>query len=93
MQEACSGEVQMEEALHLSLQLGRLLLANGADTAEVKTAVTRFAAAYGYEAQAWPDQYQPGKDQVFRLFEREIGEQEELRKAVKAVSHVRAAAE
>ena len=51
------------------------------------------AAAYGYEAQAWPDQYQPGKDQVFRLFEREIGEQEELRKAVKAVSHVRAAAE
>jgi len=51
------------------------------------------AAAYGYQAQPWPNQYLPGKDQVFRLFEREIEEQEELRKAVKAVSHVRAAAE
>jgi anthraniloyl-CoA monooxygenase len=51
------------------------------------------AAAYRFEAQPWPEQYLSGKDQAFRLFEREIEEQDELRKAVKAVSHMRAAAE
>lgn len=41
-----TSDMQIEEVIHLSLQLGRLLLANGADTAEVQTAVTRFAAAF-----------------------------------------------
>ena len=40
----------MEEAAHLSLELGRLLLQNGADTAQVQDAVARFAAGLGYEA-------------------------------------------
>lgn len=44
------GDVQLEEVAHLSLQVGRLLLANGADTAEVRSAVTRFAGGYGCEA-------------------------------------------
>ena len=39
-----------EEAAHLSLELGRLLLANGSDTAQVQDAVERFAAGLGYEA-------------------------------------------
>jgi uncharacterized membrane protein YjjP (DUF1212 family) len=41
----------MEEAAHLSLDLGRLLLRNGADTAQVHDAVARFAAGLGYEAR------------------------------------------
>ncbi|HTP33077.1 MAG TPA: threonine/serine exporter family protein [Candidatus Acidoferrales bacterium] len=40
-----------EEAAHLSLLLGRLLLASGADTAGVRSAVVRFAAAFGHEAR------------------------------------------
>jgi uncharacterized membrane protein YjjP (DUF1212 family) len=51
MPDACKSDAQIEEVMHLSLQLGRLLLANGADTAEVQTAVTRFAAAFGCEAR------------------------------------------
>ncbi len=39
-----------EDAVHLSLQLGRLLLVSGADTAQVQTAVERFAAGMGHEA-------------------------------------------
>jgi uncharacterized membrane protein YjjP (DUF1212 family) len=34
----------------LTLQVGRLLFENGADTAEVHESVVRFAAAFGYEA-------------------------------------------
>jgi uncharacterized membrane protein YjjP (DUF1212 family) len=41
---------QVEEVAHLSLLVGRLLLLNGADTAQVETAVERFAAAFGCEA-------------------------------------------
>lgn len=39
-----------EETAHLSLQLGRLLLMAGADTAHVETSVERFAASLGYES-------------------------------------------
>src|SRR5271170_191733 len=42
--------VQVEEVAHQSLQVGRLLLLNGADTAQVEAAVARFAAAFGCEA-------------------------------------------
>jgi uncharacterized membrane protein YjjP (DUF1212 family) len=42
--------VQVEEVAHLSLLVGRLLLLNGADTAQVEAAVARFAAAFGCEA-------------------------------------------
>ena len=41
---------QIDEIAHLSLQVGRLLLLNGADTEEVEAAVGRFAAALGCEA-------------------------------------------
>lgn len=41
----------LDEVAHLSLMVGRLLLANGADTAEVQTLVERFACAHGCEAQ------------------------------------------
>ena len=41
---------QVDEIAHLSLQVGRLLLLNGADTEQVEAAVTRFAAAFGCEA-------------------------------------------
>jgi uncharacterized membrane protein YjjP (DUF1212 family) len=41
---------QVEEVAHLSLLVGRLLLLNGADTAQVVAAVARFAAAFGCEA-------------------------------------------
>ena len=41
---------QVDEIAHLSLLVGRLLLLNGADTAQVETAVVRFAAAFGCEA-------------------------------------------
>ena len=41
---------QVEEVAHLSLQVGRLLLLNGADTETVETAVARFATAFGCDA-------------------------------------------
>ncbi|HEY3909350.1 MAG TPA: threonine/serine exporter family protein [Stellaceae bacterium] len=41
---------EVEEIAHLSLVVGRLLLLNGADTAQVEAAVVRFAAAFGCEA-------------------------------------------
>jgi uncharacterized membrane protein YjjP (DUF1212 family) len=41
---------QLERVAHLSLQIGRLLLLNGADTGQVETAVARFAAAFRCEA-------------------------------------------
>lgn len=40
----------VEVVAHLALHVGRLLLQNGADTAEVQESVTRFAAAFGCEA-------------------------------------------
>ncbi|WP_260737661.1 threonine/serine exporter family protein [Tunturiibacter lichenicola] len=39
-----------EETAHLSLELGRLLLMNGSDTARAKEAVERFAHGLGYES-------------------------------------------
>jgi uncharacterized membrane protein YjjP (DUF1212 family) len=42
--------VQVDEIAHLALQVGRLLLLNGADTEQVQEAVARFAAAFGGEA-------------------------------------------
>ncbi|HQR52569.1 MAG TPA: threonine/serine exporter family protein [Burkholderiales bacterium] len=42
--------VTTDEVAHLALKIGRLLLANGDDTAEVQAAVTRFAQAFGGEA-------------------------------------------
>jgi uncharacterized membrane protein YjjP (DUF1212 family) len=41
---------QVEEVAHLSLLIGRLLLLNGVDTAQVELAVARFAAAFACEA-------------------------------------------
>ena len=41
---------EVEEVAHLALLIGRLLLLNGADTAQVEAAVARFAAAFGCEA-------------------------------------------
>ncbi|MBL8526153.1 MAG: threonine/serine exporter family protein, partial [Burkholderiales bacterium] len=41
---------RIDEVAHLALKIGRLLLANGDDTAEVEVAVTRFAQVFGGEA-------------------------------------------
>ena len=41
---------QVEQVAHLSLLVGRLLLANGADTEQVEDGAVRFAAAFGCEA-------------------------------------------
>jgi uncharacterized membrane protein YjjP (DUF1212 family) len=46
-----SKATRVEEAAHLSLELGRLLLRRGADTAQLHDAVARFAAGLGYEAR------------------------------------------
>jgi uncharacterized membrane protein YjjP (DUF1212 family) len=47
----CSaGPIPIEEVAHLTLSVGRLLLASGADTAEVQDSMTRFAEGYGCEA-------------------------------------------
>jgi anthraniloyl-CoA monooxygenase len=51
------------------------------------------AAAYGYEAQPWPDQYLPGKDQAFRTFARQREEEAERRRALKPSVGIRLAAE
>jgi len=40
----------IEDVAHLTLQVGRLLFENGADTAEVHESVARFARAFGWEA-------------------------------------------
>jgi len=45
-----SEPAHLEEVAHLALQVGRLLLENGADTAQVQESIVRFAAAFGYEA-------------------------------------------
>jgi uncharacterized membrane protein YjjP (DUF1212 family) len=42
--------VSLEEVAHLGLNVGRVLLENGADTAQVQESVGRFAAAFGSEA-------------------------------------------
>ncbi|MGH7113796.1 MAG: threonine/serine ThrE exporter family protein [Stellaceae bacterium] len=49
-QRAAPDAGEVEEIAHLSLLVGRLLLLNGADTAQVEAAVVRFAAAFGCEA-------------------------------------------
>lgn len=50
MEQAAPDADEVEEIAHLSLLVGRLLLLNGADTAQVEAAVLRFAAAFGCEA-------------------------------------------
>jgi uncharacterized membrane protein YjjP (DUF1212 family) len=50
MQESAAKSGSAEEAAHISLELGRLLLINGADTAQVHNAVGRLADALGYQA-------------------------------------------
>jgi uncharacterized membrane protein YjjP (DUF1212 family) len=42
--------VTLEEVAHLVLHVGRVLLENGADTAQVQESMGRFAAAFGCEA-------------------------------------------
>lgn len=45
------GAADVEAVAHAALRIGRLLLANGADTTLVQISVARFAAALGCEAQ------------------------------------------
>ena len=45
------------------------------------------SAEYGYEAQVWPSPYLSGKDQAFRLYQRQQVELQELRLAAKPSSH------
>lgn len=47
--------VDRDEVAHLALQVGRLLLANGDDTADVQAAVVRFAESFGGEASVVVD--------------------------------------
>jgi uncharacterized membrane protein YjjP (DUF1212 family) len=42
--------VPVEEVAHLTLHVGRLLLASGADTTQVQDSMAQFAAAFGCEA-------------------------------------------
>jgi uncharacterized membrane protein YjjP (DUF1212 family) len=44
-------QATVEDVAHLSLELGRFLLENGADTRQVQLTVAQFAQAYGYEAR------------------------------------------
>ena len=46
-----AGAERVEAVAHATLQAGRLLLANGADTGAVEAAATRFASAFGCEAR------------------------------------------
>ena len=50
-QPATLDTASLDEVAHLSLQVGRLLLLNGADTGQVETTVEQFAQAFGYSAQ------------------------------------------
>jgi len=45
------------------------------------------SAEYGYDQQAWPSPYLAGKDQAFRLYQRQQGELQALRLAAKPSSH------
>lgn len=45
------------------------------------------AAQYQYHEQFWPNPYLPGRDQVYRLAEREVAEFQEMRRALKPPSH------
>jgi anthraniloyl-CoA monooxygenase len=45
------------------------------------------SAEYGYDQQIWPSPYLAGKDQVFRLYQRQQGELQALRLAAKPSSH------
>lgn len=44
-------EVPLDHIVRLSLQVGRLLLLNGAETEQVEAEVARFASSYGCQAQ------------------------------------------
>jgi uncharacterized membrane protein YjjP (DUF1212 family) len=48
-EQAAPNTAQVDEIAHLALQVGRLLLLNGADTEQVEDAIERFAAAFGCE--------------------------------------------
>jgi uncharacterized membrane protein YjjP (DUF1212 family) len=50
MQDVAVKSTSAEEAAHLSLELGRLLLTNGADTEQVHDSVARLAAALDFQA-------------------------------------------
>ena len=54
MTRAAPARPSIEAAAHAALQLGRVLLGNGADTTQVEEAVIRLAAAYGYAASLLP---------------------------------------
>ena len=45
------------------------------------------SAEYGYEAQVWPSPYLSGKDQAYRLYQRQQIELQALRMAAKPSSH------
>jgi anthraniloyl-CoA monooxygenase len=45
------------------------------------------SAEYGYEAQTWPLPYLSGKEQAFRLYQRQEMELQALRLAAKPSSH------
>jgi uncharacterized membrane protein YjjP (DUF1212 family) len=47
---AAAAQGKTDEVAHLALEIGRLLLANGDDTADVQAAVMRFAEAFGGQA-------------------------------------------
>jgi anthraniloyl-CoA monooxygenase len=42
------------------------------------------SAYYGWDGQSWPNPYLAGKDQAFRLIEREHAELEQLREQARA---------
>jgi anthraniloyl-CoA monooxygenase len=45
------------------------------------------AAQYNFRGQHWPDQYLSGRNQAYRLAEREQAELREMRLALKPPSH------
>jgi anthraniloyl-CoA monooxygenase len=47
----------------------------------------RAAAQYGYRDQCWPNQYLPGRNQLYRLAEREQAELRDMRRQLKPPSH------
>jgi uncharacterized membrane protein YjjP (DUF1212 family) len=49
VEQTVADAARVDEVAHLALQVGRLMLLNGADTEQVYAAVTRFAAAFGCE--------------------------------------------
>jgi anthraniloyl-CoA monooxygenase len=47
----------------------------------------RAAAQHNYREQFWPNPYLPGRNQLYRLAEREQAELREMRQALKTPSH------